>query len=114
ANIKNGGYNLDLQDIDFQFDGIAKRLTLNVTVAQNGNRYLAQTIYGYTLSDDQLKFNFVSENVNAGLIKTDMSPLLSFIANDRFTVNALSTTYGFLGQITSTVNPGFYFTGYLQ
>jgi hypothetical protein len=112
ANIKNGGYNLDLMDMSFVFDAGSQKMTLYYTIAQNGIPYQAQTVYSYTVSGGSIKFSWVGENANAELIKNDMAPLLGIFTTDHFKLDAMATTVGLLGQFTSIETPAFYFTGY--
>ena len=114
ANIKNGGYNLDLGNMVFQFDASSNRMVLNTYVAQQGVQFLAQTLYSYSVNGDSIKFTWLSESENAALIKSEMAPLLDYLATDSFKLSALATTSGFISLFTSNDNPSFYFTGYLS
>ena len=114
TSIKNGPYGLDLGDMDFEFDAQARTMDLNVYVFQNNNEFLAQYSYTYTISGGLYKFNLVGQNGNAGLIASDMSPLLLHINNNNFLLSAVATSLGVLGQFNSQQSPTFFFTGNLK
>jgi hypothetical protein len=111
--IKNGPYGLDLDDMIFEFDAQAKTMTLLVIVYQGAQGFVAQYNYSYTVSGGLFKFNLLSQNGNAGLIATDMSPILSHINNNTFTLTGVATSFGVLGQFNSQQTPAFFFTGNL-
>lgn len=110
----NGMYGLDLGDMYFSFDVVSNRMVLNTYVSMAGTRFLAKTIYNYTISGDAIRFTWVSDDANANAIKSDMAPLLNYLTNDSYKLSAITTTMGFYGQFTSKENPNFYFSGYLQ
>jgi len=112
--IKNGPFGLNLGDMEFMFDAQAKRMDLNVIVFQGNNGFLAQYSYNYTVTGGLFKFNLFTQNGNAGLIATDMSPLLNHINNNTFQLTAFPTSSGLLGQFNSQQSPAFFFTGTLK
>ncbi|MBC7828829.1 MAG: DUF4302 domain-containing protein [Chitinophagaceae bacterium] len=112
--IKNGPYNLDLDDMEFLFDAQGRTMDLNVIVFQGNSGFLAQYSYTYTITGGLFKFNLVTQNGNAGLIATDMAPLLNHINNNTFQLSAIATSVGVLGQFNSQQTPAFFFTGNLK
>lgn len=113
-SIKNGPYDLDLSDMQFQFNAQARTMNLNVIVFQDNTGFVAQYNYSYTITGGLFKFNQVGLNGNADLIAADMSPLLNHINNNTFQLSAIATSVGVLGQFVSQQTPAFFFTGYLQ
>ena len=58
-------------------------------------------------------FTKVSQNGNAALIVNSMNLILTYIENDKFSVDGIATSVGFLGQFSSKETPAFYFSGNL-
>ncbi len=115
ANLKTGGYNLDLQKMDFIFDDASKIMALNANVQQNGVNYIVQYVYTYTLDNSNTaKFTRVAENDNGNLVEESMRPLLNYIEEDEFKLDYFTGSGPILGQFVSQDNPSFFFTGNLQ
>jgi hypothetical protein len=85
-----------------------------VIIFQGNNQFVARFPYSYTKTADGV-YNFTAQTPddNGRLIAQDMSPLLSNIANDNFTLDYFrdASVSGALGQLRSVQNPDFYFTG---
>ena len=115
SGILAGPYGLTLDDMDFVFDAVAKTMILNVYVYQGAvGPYLCQYNYTYAVdASGYFKFTKGSVNANASLIAANMNNILTFIDNDQFKIDGFSTSFSFLGQLTSKQNPTFYFSGYL-
>ena len=110
----SGPYGLKTDDMDFVFNAAMKTMQVNVYVFQGTAGYLAQYNYTYTVDGAGLyKFTKTTQNGNAGLVVGNMNNILSLIESDQFQITGYSTTYGFLGQLTSKQTPTFFFSGYL-
>lgn len=115
TNLKNGGFNLDLEDIDFIFDDASKTMAVNMYVRQVSTLFLVQYTYSYTINASNIaKFTRTGANGNGILVENSVQPLLAFIDNDRFRLDYYTATTPVLGQFTSQENPTFFFTGTLQ
>ena len=115
TNLKNSGFNLDLEDIDFVFDDASKTMAMNVFVRQNATLFVARYIYTYTINSSNIaKFTRIGADGNGTLVETSVLPLTFYIDNDRFLLDYFTGTTPVLGQFTSVENPTFFFTGNLQ
>lgn len=114
ANLLTGSIALTLDDIDFVFNAAAKTMNVNVYIIQQGQFYLAQYNYIYTVDGaGNFKFTRTSQNGNATFINTPMNNILSFIDADQFKIDGIASSFGFLGTMKSQQTPTFYFTGVL-
>jgi hypothetical protein len=114
-NIKNSGYNLDLNSMDFIFDAQSNSMALLVFVEQVGRPFILQYVYSYTINSSNIAdFVKVESNVNGTRLEQEMRPLLNYIENDVFKLDYYTAVTPVLGQFTSQDNPGFFFTGNLQ
>lgn len=115
-NLKNSGFNLDLQDIEFVFDDTSKTMAMLVNVQQDGVPFIAAYIYDYTAltSANVTKFTRSRTNGNGTAVEAEMTPLLDYIDNDSFKVDYFTGATPALGQFTSRVRTDFFFTGNIQ
>ena len=113
ASLLAGPYGLTLDQMDFSTI-TSNRDTLNVVVFQGPNGFLAQFYYTYTKTPAGVfKFTMTGTDFNAGLITSDMAPLLGQRINvDNFTVDYYNDPVeGQLVRFTSVQHPDFAFTG---
>jgi hypothetical protein len=114
-NLLNSPYGLELGVMDYIFDDASKTMALRVIVQQNGNNYLLQYVYSYTMNTSGIaSFTRQGSNGNGTLVEQEMSPLLDFIDNDLFKLDYYTGASPVLGQFTSQDRPLFFFTGNLQ
>lgn len=115
ASILAGPYGLTLADLQFVFNAASKTMNVNAIVYQGTvGPFLCQYNYIYTVDNAGIfDFTKVSQNGNAALIANNMNLILSYIENDRFSLDGLSSSVGFLGQFSSKETPAFYFRGNL-
>jgi len=91
-----------------------KNNLLQILYLSGCNRFFSQYNYSYTVdATGLLKLTKTTQNGNAALIATHMNNIFSFTENDQFKINGISTSVGFLGQLTSVQTPTFYFRGNL-
>jgi len=115
SGMLSGPYALSLDDLDFVFSKAAGGMAVVAYVYQNGvGPYVCQYNYAYSI-DASGKYSFVkvSQNGNAALVVANMNNILNYIQTDKFSVDGVSTSVGFLGKMTSVQTPTFYFSGYL-
>lgn len=111
----SGPYALALDDLDFVFSKALGGMAVVAYVYQNGvGPYVCQYNYAYSI-DGSGNYSFVkvSQNGNAALVVNNMNNILSYIETNKFSVEGVSTSVGFLGKMTSIETPTFYFSGYL-
>jgi len=110
-----GGYNLRLEQMQFQFNNVTKKMVLKVNMPQNTTQYVGTINYTYTKTDAGVyKFNFVDADGNGAICVQFMTALLAQRINvDTFTVDYLvhPTTGALLAVFTSVQNPTFSFAG---
>lgn len=110
---KTGGYNLDVDKMMYEFDGVNKKIALTVDIYQNSTLFIATFSYTYTINaNGQFKFNgFAAGNGNASIIINNMSQLSQRISNDNFTIEYFNDpAVGLMAQFKSVEHPDFYFT----
>ena len=115
SGILAGAYRLTLDNMDFVFNSATKTMIVTAFVYQgNVGPFLCQYSYTYSVDATGLfKFTKATQNANAALIVANMNNILSYIEADQFKVDGISTSVGFLGQLTSKQNSTFYFSGNL-
>lgn len=115
-NLKNSGFNLDLNDIDFIFDDGSKSMAMIVNVEQEGISFIAAYQYEYTpLTPSNItKFTRTTTNGNGTAVEEGMLPLLNYIDGDDFKVDYYTGTTPALGQFISQDNSDFFFTGNIE
>jgi hypothetical protein len=112
TNLKTGGFNLDLNDIQFIFDAESSVMVMDVYVIQGGVRFLARYIFLYQINDSGLaQFELVDANNNGITVIDSVEPLLNYIAVDIFKLDYFASGSEILGQFTSQQHPAFFFTG---
>lgn len=116
TSIRNGPYALTLYYTEFVFNTAESVMNIDVYIIQGNSLYLARYPFTYAkTASGVFKFTGRSYSGNAATIAEDMSPLLDYIRNDRFTMDFyIDAEEGKLGQLKSMENTGFYFTGYMQ
>lgn len=116
-NLLNSPYVLNLEAMRFIFDDASKTMALVASVFQpsSNTRFPAQYVYSYTLDNSGVaKFTRINNNSIAGQLNGYFTPLLNYLANDRFLMDYYTGSLPVLGQFTSLDTPAFYFTGELQ
>ncbi|MBC7687972.1 MAG: hypothetical protein H7211_07320, partial [Aquabacterium sp.] len=115
SGILAGAYRLTLDNMDFVFNSATKTMVVTAFVYQgNVGPFLCQYSYTYSVDATGLfKFTKATQNANAALIVANMNNILSYIETEQFKVDGISTSVGFLGQLSSKQNPTFYFSGNL-
>ncbi len=115
TNLKTGGYNLDLDVMDFIFDDETNTMALLVQVFQNGVPFVLQYVYSYTFNSANIAtFTAMGANGNGNLVATAMAPLLNYINQDTFRLDYFTGGSQVLGQFTSLDHTAFFFTGNLR
>lgn len=114
-NLKNGGFNLDLDDINFIFDAETGIMALQAIVFQDGTGFIVQYVYAYTInSSNEARFTRTGTNGNGVLVEPDMEPLLDYLENDDFVLDYYTGATPVLAEFRSQDRPSFFFTGNIQ
>lgn len=115
TNLKTGGYNLDLDVMDFIFDAESNTMAAVVQVFQNGAPFVLQYVYAYTFNTSNIAtFTMIGANGNGNLVAGAMAPLLDYIGQDSFRLDYFTGVSPVLGQFTSLDHTAFFFTGNLR
>lgn len=117
-NTLNGGYNLRLGKMVFQFNTTDQLLNITVDIFQNATGFTAVFPYSYTRTANGV-YKFTAGTVigNGSLIVNEMAPLTTQrLSSDTFTLDYFvnPNTGATLGQFKSVEHPDFTFSGALQ
>lgn len=110
-------YVLNLETMRFIFDDASKTMALVADVFQpsSNTRFPAQYVYSYTMDNSGIaKFTSAGANSIGSQLQAYFTPLLDYLASDRFLMDYYTGSLPVLGQFTSQETPAFYFTGELQ
>lgn len=111
-------YNTNLYDVNFVINSRNNTMQVIIRAQSATNASLVYTsayIYNIVSTGKNVKFSYVSADVNGTTIKQYMQPLLNYFDSDNFTLDYYtSPTVGLLGKMASVEHGDFYFTAILS
>lgn len=119
TRMKEGQYQLTLDEIEFAFVPFTNRMLMILSVLQpvaggGAARFTAQYVYSYQRRDDgTIKFKSEGMDQNASILYEDMVGILMHFDNDTFRMEYVGGDFSIIGGFFSQEEPDYYFSGYL-
>jgi hypothetical protein len=117
--LKNGEFNLTLEEIKFVFVPNTDRMLMILSISQpvpggGSALFTAQYTYSYQVREGGiLKFKLELKDANANTIYPELAEILSHFDNDTFKMEYVGGGFGLIASFFSQEDESFYFAGYL-